>query len=915
LEQTGDGEERAPQSRTEGGPVSAGQRVRAYIGHFALLAALAMVAALLLTATPRIANHLADRGLRGYLGGLPAPVHDFTYRSYAERGSTPPGFKPASRVAELDTLEEAMPDELRRLVERRWYAGQAGPTSVTATGPDLPPTGARVDFGLRSVSGAHEAVTVIDGRWPVESTGSAPVEVAVSAKVASTLGLRVGSRLRLAYSGLPPAGPGVVVAGIFQPRDPADAIWELAPTVLDPYVPVNDGDPFVAVALTTDGAISACQAAGFPIVFSWRYRMDTDRLDASDAEPVITAIRQLDQKLPSELALTRGLDTALHRFVGSLASVRALLAMVSAGVLASLCGLIALAARLAVDRRREEFALVRARGGALVGVGGRCVAESLLVIPVAVLVGWSAGAAVPGRPADTGWLVVVAAAATVLALPVTAVATRTSVAGRRDAVTGRSSARRLTMEVSVLAFAALSALLLRRRGLSSTGSVDPLLVTVPVLLAVAAAVLALRAYPWPLRIVALLATRARGAAAFLGVARAGRSAASTGPLIVLVVAAAVATFCGVIAAGIAAGRDRAAELKVPADALITGGRFAPDTAAALGASAGVRAVTPIAAEANQRIAPTDRLANELGRVFVLAVDGPTFVRVAAESGVDAALPPALASAAAGTGPVPALVSPSVAADLDGRGFTSLQDRLFEFRVAAVARSFPTVGGSIKRFLVLPWQALPVAADRPIVPTGFLLAASSVDESMLREVGDQGQRRWLSAGSVTGTGIPPETDVLVRSAYRSSLDTGGVNGLLSFAFVAGTIGGGVLGLLAVAFAVVAGARARGRVLSRLRTMGLSYRQWRGLLAFELAPLVGVAILTGAAVGALLPLLLTPVLELSAFTDGVPVQARFEADVVAGVAGLGLLALATAVAVEALNNRRLRLGEVLRLEERS
>jgi putative ABC transport system permease protein len=75
------------------------------------------------------------------------------------------------------------------------------------------------------------------------------------------------------------------------------------------------------------------------------------------------------------------------------------------------------------------------------------------------------------------------------------------------------------------------------------------------------------------------------------------------------------------------------------------------------------------------------------------------------------------------------------------------------------------------------------------------------------------------------------------------------------------------------------------------------------------------LTGAAVGALLPLLLTPVLGLSAFTDGIPVRVRFEPTLVAGVFVLGVLALGVALAVEAIVNRRLRLGEVLRLGEES
>ncbi|WP_238455265.1 hypothetical protein [Micromonospora sp. ATA51] len=134
--------------------------------------------------------------------------------------------------------------------------------------------------------------------------------------------------------------------------------------------------------------------------------------------------------------------------------------------------------------------------------------------------------------------------------------------------------------MSLLGVAVLGAFLLRRRGLTLGGSVDPLLVSVPVLVAIAAALLALRAYPWPLRLLSRAAARARGSVAFLGTARAGRAAA-TAPLVVVVLAVATAAFCGVVAAGIEAGRDRAASRAVPGDVLVDGERFAPDTTAAL----------------------------------------------------------------------------------------------------------------------------------------------------------------------------------------------------------------------------------------------------------------------------------------------------------------------------------------------
>ena len=141
---------------------------------------------------------------------------------------------------------------------------------------------------------------------------------------------------------------------------------------------------------------------------------------------------------------------------------------------------------------------------------------------------------------------------------------------------------------------------------STLGEVDPLLVSVPVLLAVAAAVLALRAYPWPLLLVSRLAARTRGSVAFLGTARAGRAAVAA-PLVVVVLAIGTAAFCAVVAAGVDASRERAAVQIVPADAVIRGERFAPDTIDELGRLPGVRAVTRVLFEDDERLA-----ADELG---------------------------------------------------------------------------------------------------------------------------------------------------------------------------------------------------------------------------------------------------------------------------------------------------------------
>ncbi|KAB1941221.1 FtsX-like permease family protein [Micromonospora sp. ALFpr18c] len=902
------------------------RRVRAYGGQFLLLAVLTLVVMLLISGVPRLVNRFTEQGLRGQLASELAARRDMSYTT---------GFMnlPATSVAStnqarLPVLESQLPAQLRGLVDERWYSAETSPGRVT--GPDLAARYLKVDLGFRVVPGVRDAAALIEGGWPNETyIPGRPTEVALDVDVARKLNLRRGSVLRLRWSDAPrrprqPAGTSfdLVVVGLFRPHDPTDGMWDGLPQLLQ----VTDPDtrsPFVAIGVTGPAALDKLVAAGWPVQFGWRYRLGVDQIDVRYLDQVIGGLDEAQRGVPAGLTLTTGVDGALRAFAAQVNAARTLLAVIGSGVLATLAGLIGMAAMLAVRRRRSEFALLRARGGAATAGATRTLAESLLVVPAAAVFGWWLGTLFPGAPDPVASYGVVVTVVVTLALPVATLAVPVDGAARRDLARMRPSARRLTVEVSLVLLAVLGVVLLRRRGLI-LGKVDPLLVSVPVLFAVAAAVLALRVYPWPLLVVSRLAARMRGSVAFLGTARAGRSAVAA-PLVVVVLAIGTAVFCAVVAGGVGASRDRAAEFAVPADAVIRGGpfapekeRFAPDTVDAVGGLPGVRAVTAVLAESEQQLA-ADEFGTDLraGQAAVLLVDGPGLAAVTEESQANLPVPAVLGSAQAGPGPLPAIVSPAVAADLARVGvgrsaFVLVQGERYEFRVAGTVDNFPMLPANDGRFVILPWQALPQRNTTP-VPTGLLVAGDGLDPKALRKVGDEGQRRFQHSGAVKGPDRPIGTLVETRAGVRRGLGEGGANGILGFGFLGGAAGGIAFGLLAIAFTVLAGARARGQVLSRLRTLGLSRRQWRGLLLVELTPLVAVSVLTGAVVGAVLPLLLNPVLGLSAFTGGTPVRVAFEPGLVAAVVALGAIALGFAIVVEALNNRRLRLGEVLRLGE--
>ncbi|WIM98941.1 ABC transporter permease [Actinoplanes oblitus] len=872
-------------------------RVRAFAGQLALLAVLGALAAFLVSGPVRLANGRTDDGLRGDIGKLPAASRDLTYSGIRMIGEP----NRATGATQLEPIRRGLPAPLPGLVSDGWYIAETELSSIRPAGiepgqcPDL--------VRVRWQTGADRAVELVGGRAP---RSRATPELMIGRDAAAALGIKVGDRVSL---GSPQGTAEAAVVGVFAPLDAANPIWadqELAPSACpDP----REGQRSEAVLLTDQGGAVAIGARLENLGDRWRFRLDERRITADRVRDLTKAVAGARRRPPERTSLQSSLDTTLARFDEQVLAVRALLAVVQAGILATAAGLVLLAARLMADRRRAEFALVRARGGAVRTVAGRTLRETLIVVPIAVAAGWLAGTQLPGRPADGEPLLVLAVALlAVLAAPGYAalVARHPSFSGHRsDVASLRPGPRRLTAEAFLVLLAAGGIALLRRRGLDAGAGVDPYLITVPVLLALAASVVALRLVPFPLRWAGNLAARARGAIAFLGLSGAGRAPLHSGPLAVLVVAIATGLFTGTVTSTVGAARDHAAELAIPGDATVTGYRFAADTAQRIAALPHVTRASSMLLYQGARVrGDTTPL---LTQTLAMVVD-------AATAGLD--LPAALTGARPGGAAVPAIVSPRLAAQLAGGGFVEVQGREYRFTVAQVRSAVPGLGTEARDFMVLPQQAMPIPDFQPILPNRILVAGDGFDPDRVRQTADDGQRAQLA--SLTGS---PQKDgklavpavVTTRSDYRASLEKRGVNGALSFTFAAGMIAAAALSLTAVALAVLTGAPARGRTLSRLRTMGLSARQGRRLLVFEILPLIGVAVLAGGLAGFALPALIGPALGLGGFTSGVAAGTTLDPWFAGGVLAVAALAVLAALAVENVANRRLRLGTVLRLGE--
>lgn len=905
------------------------RRLRAYPAWWTLVGLVTAGLVFVVASAGPVTRHLADNALRQLVDQAPASTRDLTFSEPRRLGSTAAGVR--DEVTALlspdlaDRLSNAWGIQRTRILGPSHADPEAAPfVTLAGAGVSAKPSGFLPLVTFHHQTDLLDEVDVVAGEPPsTDATDptSAVVEVMAAAPVAETLGLQVGE----VYSLLPgqaevrpeqvtgDVGPAVAVrlTGLFAPQDPAAAIWELdrrllaAPTRLWPpgAQPPQEPVPIRQATLVTDqSGINVLTGqelgdffAGETVV---RLRLDTARLDADWAAQAPDAVADLlgNTGLRTELRVETALFELIDEFQGQLAAGQAVAAVVTAGLVGVGAGLLALVAATAGNRRREELALLRARGGSWPTLLHWCLAEAALVVLPAAALGWLLHLPVPGRsdPALVPGLgaapVTVAAGALLLVAVVLALGGRARpVAAQRSELVHYPPVR-ITIEVAVVLLAGVGVLVLHQRGLTRVGGADPYLAMVPVLIGAAAGLLALRLHPWPLRLLGLLTARRPGVVAFLGLARASRAAPVTAlPMVVLVLAVAVGGFSGAVYQAIDAGRQAVAVQAVGAHARVAADGLAPGTVTAVATLPGVTTVAAMGR--GGFLLRNDRVVQ--GSTVVI-VDTPAYQQILTAIDAPGRLPQPLLAADATTDPVPVLVPPH--ADSGQELAVQLPDgQKRPVTVVGEISGLPDLAPG-DNWVLLPRHAAPTT---PI--DELLIAGADADLAAVRE----------AVADATGN-APEHVEVTSLAGYREELAGSEFQPWLSLMFLIGTIGAAVGGVLAVELTLVGQAAARGRTLALLRTMGLSHRQTRALLLIELLPVLAVAVAVGAVVGVGMPVLLAPALGLTELTGGAPVVVTFDLGTVALLTGLLGVFLVGAVLAEAAAHRRLGLGRVLRFD---
>ncbi|MEU9338191.1 FtsX-like permease family protein [Streptomyces sp. NPDC048290] len=884
-----------------GAPVAAPwtrTRLRAAPAAAWALGLLVLVVAGLAAAFPRALDRYLDDGLRDAVAA--AGADRTTVQVYApepEAGLPDEERESALRPGTLQRQYARVAGAAERpFVPDRRESAYGVRTTVPQVVPEpwIPrPSGLPARVVLVAQSGLADHTALAAGRLPRATaapvTAATPeVEAAVSAETAEAMNIRPGAVIHVPGAG---RGPLVVkVTGIFTPRAPDGPYWATVPLLRTPAQISVPDDPngstywLGALHLAPEAAPAMLGTDGAPSRY-WHLAPDTAVLHAHETPRLRTAVAALesgpglrtarsatDPRTQAVTELDHVLDgyDRLRTGVGPLTAVAA----VGTGTVAAV--VLAMAGGLAADRRRTELALLRARGASLRSLAGRLLAETAVVaVPAGALGLGAALLLVPaGRTTPALLAAVTATAVAALALPLRAVAAHRRVRvhdSRTDITALRPSRRRTVVELTLVVLAAGAVVTLRRRG--SGG--DELAAAAPVLVAVIAALVLIRLYPLPLRMLARPAARLRGLLGPLSLARAGRGTGSAVlPLLALSVALTTAAFGGSVVAGVQDARDRAALYAIGADARVEATVPLPDGLPERVAEApGVRATTVVGVDYQARPYTGSQ------PVPFAAVDLASYTALADRTGLGAFGADELRRPTAERASLPALASPVVAEMYGTRPFpVRLGDgSVVDVRIVLVRDSTPAVSGT--EFLVVDRAGLSSTAARP---TAVLVSGAGVDGDALR---------------AAAAGGPAH--VQVRSEERERFVDSPLQSGVERLYGAAVLAGAGLAVLALLLSLLRAAPERTALLARLRTMGLTRAEGRRLLILESLPQAGLAALGGALTGWGTVQVLAPGLDLTSLAlpanHPVTVPPRLVTDPVSlAVPALGVLLLTVTVA---------------------
>jgi putative ABC transport system permease protein len=757
-------------------------------------------------------------------------------------------------------------------------------------------------------------IQVVAGRVSGAAVPAGALGVAVTEQTAARFGLHPGSHVGL--SG--PAGPVVLlVTAVVRERDPASGFWTADPLASGPALalpPAGGGSAAWQGAVLADpGQLGALQNAFCAVggascdsmQLRWEFPVDLGSVTADQAQALLndlagTAPGLYAQLGPAanELIVTSPLTGTLTTFIATQAAVLSVLLLLFVSLIAIGAAVIMLAAWMMAVRRDAELTMLRARGASRPQVARRMLASSVLAAGLGAAAGAVlASVLIPGRSPALGRAMAAAVAVIALSGPPLIAAWRHRRAGPAvnpaQIVTAETTLarfsptarRHLVAGLTVCAAAAAGLIALHDQGLPSAGNTNWFLTAAPILVALPAALIAMRVYPLAVRALLHAWHRRPGATGYVALADSAASGtALTLPAVTLVLALTLAACAGMVTGAIADGQTAYSWQVTGADAVIT-------TNGALGAATPAVQQSIMAVPGVRHVAAvwTTPWRTVFGQqLTVAAVDPAGYAALTADTPFPAVPAGAFGPVAGPASVTGVLASPSAAAAL-GAGAVQLTSPEFtgpvRIRVAGtVAASTPALPGG-GPFVLVPLRALPALFGRP-QPNLILITGARLDQARLSR---------LVAADLPGASLAFRVNAVSSLRGVPLLHAAAVLMTLTVAAAAG------LALLSLIFGLALGARDRELTLARLSVMG--YERAAVLVVLAALPALLAALAAAAACALALPALLGPALNLSVFT-GPGAAVTFRPDLAALGLPFGAIALlaGAVLAIEASRTRR-------------
>ncbi|HEY1641658.1 MAG TPA: hypothetical protein VGG35_13275 [Streptosporangiaceae bacterium] len=887
------------------------------------LAAVAMLSVLIAVAAPRELAAVQNSALRRALAPLPALEVSVTAQ--------------ASWQVTKDGSGVLLPDGAQQLTGV--LAGQVRPVPVapagqwasvfTTTLPIQNPTPGAVLSNPPTLEVVYRSnlasyARLVTGKLPGAVRQLAPrpgarhgillVDAAVTPLTARRLGLHVGSLAKM-NSYLPGHSKvWVRVTGIVAPRRPDTPFWQTDPTVAAPIIPLPTTGPDAAppfwqsAALVGPAEMAQVQAAygGSIIHGEWFTPLERGAMNQATLPGVLAhlsgvvtgnggpallqplpAISGVPQGETTILTVSTGFPAAISGFEAQQRAAAALETLLIADVLLAALLVVVTCARLAASAYRPELTLIRARGGSARQVAGRVLARSAcLAVPGAVAGAAVAVALTPAPPdgSPAAWLLGGLAAVAAAGIPALAAgwahrSIRPGGDGRADLVTARPSWRRLVAELTLLIIAGATLAAGRLRGIGS--GTDALSQAAPVLAAAAAALIAARLYPVPVRGLLRLAAGRPGPVGFLALARAARARiGALLPALTLVISLTLAAFGVMIVSSVTDSQAAAAWRQAGADVAVQAplNTVVPaKLVRAVAAEPGVRHVAavyelPGHGKVGSTLQPGGGTARPVGVVVVSAASYAALARDTPWPDFAAAPLARAGSTSTGTA-VPVLASPGLGA-VGGPATLTVGGNQLPVRVAG--RTGPTAAMTAGTLVVLPaWAAArlsTLSGPNLLLATGSGISLPAVRAAVRHAMpgGLIRSRAQILAG-LRGAPAP-------RAAAQLYWLSTGVAALLS--------------VIALLFGLALTRRSRGQLIDQLTALGIGSRQARAVAVSEVLPLLAVAVLGTAVAGLVLAAVLGPALNLAVFT-GAAGPVRVGPSLAAALPAAGIVVLGLAV----------------------